>query len=121
MPVSYPSIDPKDPLRVARFIFEGWRDAELCDRFHGSVGFLSQEAAAFRFEPSFKDTGIFFIESESDEQERVGTVPGSVLQVPFNTDYTSIERVTEWFTQAGLMVRPADPMYVDLMKEANLT
>lgn len=116
MPTSYPYTDPTDPLRVARFVFGGWKDAERKKQFHGSVSFLSQEAAAFRFQPSFKDTGIWFIEPETAEQNEVGTVPGSVLQVPFNSDFTTIEKVKKWFNEAGLIIHPAESPYLDLTK-----
>ena len=116
MSTTYPYHNPSNPFRVARFIFDGWKDPQMREQFHGSVGYLSEEAAAFRFEPSFKGTGIFFIESESDEQDSVGTVPGSVLRVPFNSEFTSIERVTSWFAEAGLLVHPANSPFLDLTK-----
>jgi hypothetical protein len=114
MPTNYPYIDPTDPFRVARFVFDGWKNPEQKNEFHGSVGFLVEEASGFRFKPSLKGIGFGYIDNESDEEPDIGTVPGSVIQVPFNSDYTTIERITKWFVDAGLSIHPADPPYLDL-------
>ncbi len=114
MPVFYPPIDPSDPFRVARLVFDGWKDAEQASFFHGSVTHLAEESAAGRFSPSSVKAGILYIDHESPEEDGVGTVPGSILQVPFYSDVSSLEEALAWFRHVGLLVHPADPPFLDL-------
>ncbi|MEK7073029.1 MAG: hypothetical protein AAB974_01150 [Patescibacteria group bacterium] len=93
------------PGRVTRVKFLGWKDQELRERFHGSVDLYEQELQTGRMQPRTPPY-LFYLKGLKHIPE-VGTPPGSELEMWFNPEKLSEERIRTYFKEVGLLVDEA--------------
>lgn len=101
------------PTTLTHFIFDGWERQDIAEKFHHSIEFLAEEAAAGRHEPTLRDTGIFFIHGLADEIDDTGLPIGSVLEVPFIPNVITPEGIEEWLKKAGILAHRDEPFLIE--------
>lgn len=90
------------PHKVVRVKFLGWENQEMRQKFRGSVGWYEQELQTGRVQPRTPPY-LFYLKGTVNETS-AGTPSGSELEMWFNPDKLSDERIREYLHEIGLRV-----------------
>lgn len=90
------------PIRVIRVKFVSWENQEMRQKFRGSVGWYEQELQTGRVQPRTPPY-LFYLKGTVNETS-AGTPSGSELEMCFNPEELSEERIRAYLSEIGLRV-----------------
>lgn len=92
------------PVRIVRVKFLSWENEAMREKFFGSVDLYEQELQTGRVLPRTPRFLFYMKGTATRELTGVGTPPGSELEMCFNPEELSEERIRAYLSEIGLRV-----------------